>query len=81
MNREYFSRIYNCVFLHRILNTTGVNMKTVNLVFNILLILLIFLLANYFFQFIKVAKWITAITLVITTVLFFIRIYARWGKR
>jgi len=56
-------------------------MKIINFIFNIFIILLVILLANYFFHFIKIAGWMTVITLIVAAVLFFIRAYVRYGKR
>jgi hypothetical protein len=56
-------------------------MKIINFIFNIFIILLVLLLANSFFHFIKVAGWMTTITLIVAAVLFFIRAYVRYGKR
>lgn len=56
-------------------------MKTINVIFNIFLLLLLLMVINYFLKVVTVPEWITLAILVVSALLYAIRTYLRFKTR
>ena len=55
-------------------------MKILDKIFNILAIILLLLAINYFMKLVTVSLWLIAVVLIVTGILFFVRIYLRFKR-
>lgn len=55
-------------------------MKIINYLYYILLVILIFFAVNFYIKMVTIPMWFIVATLAAATIIFFIRMYTRFGR-